>query len=430
MIVFLPNGEFLSEVSRSIEIARALAARGESVLFASRGGAYVHLVTDAGFELRALEPAIDRAAFTRFVRALSAMDGSEPLFLPDELEQAVAAEVALFRDVGAALVVTGFTLSAYISTRVAGVPLATDHGGAFVPPVLAHGLCPVPVNPPDPGMARLPAFIQRRLANRVPALLRKVTAPFDACADSLGVEGLPGMLALMCGDLTLVTESPAVLGLTAEQVEGWRPRWPFRLRSGTTFRLTGPLFARLDLEVPPAVDDFLAGDDPVVLLAPTSVEESYLRAMVEAARAAGTRILVAGTVHDVADLADERTMVAGILPNHEVMPRVAAVVTMGGQGSVQTAIASGTPLVGLPLHGEQELNVALAERLGMAVRMSPQRATTPALGDAIRRLLDDPSFSDAARSAARHYEGVDGAAGAADAIVAWLAARAAPAGQP
>ncbi|MFZ1490136.1 MAG: hypothetical protein WAS51_09350, partial [Ilumatobacteraceae bacterium] len=111
MIVLLPHCGFLSEVSRSIEIARALVARGAPVLFAARGGTYAHLVTDAGFTMRALEPAMDPASFAQFVRALSAMDGADPMFGDDELNRAVAAEVALFEEVGAKLAVTGFTLS-------------------------------------------------------------------------------------------------------------------------------------------------------------------------------------------------------------------------------------------------------------------------------------------------------------------------------
>ncbi len=427
MIVFLPHCGFLSEVSRSIEIARALVARGEPALFAARrGGSFAHLITDAGFELRELDPPADPADLARFVRALSAMDGAEPFFRDDEVERAVAAEATLFAKVGARLVVTGFTLSAYLSTRLAGVPLATDHGGAFVPPVLARRLCPAPVNPPDPGMAKLPAPVQRLLANRVPAFLRKVVEPLNTHADALGVERIPGMLGLMCGDLTLVTELPEVLGLSAADIEQWRPRWPFRVRTGTTFRCTGPLFAQLDVPVPPEVDAFLAADGPVVHLAPSSVEASYLRDLVTAAKTSGARLLVGATIHDVADLADERTLVTGVLPNHVVMPRAAAVVTMGGQGTVQTAMASGTPFVGLPLHGEQELNVAVAERLGAAIRMSPRDATTPALGVAIRRLLDEPQFAAAATAAAIRYDGVHGAGRAADAILGWLDATTAP----
>lgn len=424
MIAFLPHCAFLSEVSRAIEIARALRSRGEEVAFAARGGPYSHLIDEAGFAWTRLEPGMDDAGARTFLDALLDMGkGDRPFYEDAELAAAIDAEVAFLRSTGARMAVTGFALSAYVSARLAGVPLATEHGGSFVPPVLAHSLCPAPVNPPHPGLARLPAFLGRWLANRVPALISSPVAQLNRHADARGVERLSSLCSLMCGDLTLVTELPEVLGLPAEALEGWAPRWPFRLRSGTTFRWTGPLYARLDRPVPPEVDAFLAVDEPVVYVAPTSVSEVLLRAVIAGARTAGARILVAATVHDVRDLADERTCVAGVLPNHLVLPRVAAAVLMGGQGSVQTALAAGTPFVGLPYHGEQELNVAVAERLGMALRMSPAVAGTPALGTALRRLLDEPSFRRAGADAARLYAGVDGAARAADAILVYLDAQ-------
>jgi UDP:flavonoid glycosyltransferase YjiC (YdhE family) len=422
MIAFLPHCGFLSEVSRATRIAGALRSRGVPVVFAARGGPYAHLIDEAGFSWTRLRPALDGGGARRFLDALLSMGRTdEPFFEDEELRLAVDAEVAFLLEVGARAAVTGFTLSACLSTRIAGVPLVTDHGGSFVPPVLAHGLCPAPVHPPDPGMARLPTALQRWLANVVPALLKRSVAQLNRHADRLGVERLPGMMGLMCGDLTLVTEVPEVLGLPRDAVEGWRPRWPHRVRQGTTFRFTGPLYARLDRPVPAEVDAWLSAPGaPVVYLAPTSVHEPFLRALVSQARAAGVRLLVGATLHDVGDLADDQTFVAGVLPNHLVMPRVAAAVIMGGQGSVQTAMASGTPFVGLPYHGEQELNVAVAERLGMALRLAPPAATTPALPEALRRLLAEPAFSAAARRAARHYADVDGAAQAADALLAYL----------
>jgi UDP:flavonoid glycosyltransferase YjiC (YdhE family) len=421
MVVFMPHCGFLSEVSRAIAIAGALATRGVPVVFAARGGPYAHLVSAAGYPLHPLQPAIDDARARAFLDALLSMGGTdEPFFEPGELEAAVASEVGFLREVGAAMVVTGFTLSAYLSTRVVGVPLATDHGGVFVPPVLARGLCPAPVNPPAPGMARLPERLQRCLANTIPALVKAPVRQLNRHARELGVEPLPSMLSLMCGELTLVTELADVLGLDDDALTGWRPRWPYSIRSGTTFAATGPLYARLDVPIPEEVSAFLTEDEPVVYVSPTSVSEALLRSIVASARAVGRRVLVGATVHDVRDLADARTCVAGVLPNHLVMPRVAAAVIMGGQGSVQTAMASGTPFVGLPYHGEQELNVAVAERWGMALRVSPTDAGSSTLTRAIRRVVEEPSFTAAARRAAERYAGVDGAAGAAAAIVAAL----------
>lgn len=425
MILFLPNAAFLSEVSRAIEIARALQARGVPVAFGTRGGSYEHLVGAAGFTATRLDPAVTPRIEAGFLEAILAMGPrtGRDFYSDDELRAAVDSEVALIQTLGADLVVTGFTLSAYLSTRVAGVPLATDHGGSFVPPVLSHMLCPVAVNPPDPNLAKLPTGVQRWLANRAPAFIRGPVAQLNRHARERGVDTLPNMLALMCGDLTLVTELPQVLGLSAHDLQQWRPRWPLRVRTGTTFRFTGPLYARLDLPVPADVDVFLDGSDPVVYIALTSVTEAFLRSVVTSARASGHKILVAAATHQVSDLADDRTLIAGVLPNHTIMPRAAAAVIMGGQGSVQTAIASGTPFIGLPHHGEQELNVTVAERLGTAIRISPAHASTAALPQAITRLTTETHFATAATRAAAHYAGTDGGTLAADTIITWLQTR-------
>lgn len=427
MMLFLPNALFLSEVTRSIEIARALQARGLRVAFGTRGGSYAHLIETAGFAVTRLDPVVTPEMERDFLQAILAMGPrtGRDFYSDEELRAAVDAEVALIRSLGAELVVTGFTLSAYLSTQIAGVPLATDHGGSFVPPVLAHMLCPVAVNPPDPNLAKLPVPVQRWLSNRVPALIKGPVAQLNRHARDRGVQPLPSMLGLMCGDLTLVTDLPDVLGLSARDLEQWRPRWPLRVRAGTTFRYTGPLYARLDLPVPAAVDAFLDGDEPVVYVALTSVTEEFLRSVVVGTRASGHKVLVA-TTHDLSDLAGDRTVVAGVLPSHTIMPRVAAAVIMGGQGSVQTAIASGTPFVGLPYHGEQELNIAVAERLGMAIRMSPTAASTPALPEAIARLISETDFATSAASAAELYTVVDGGAVAANVIIDWLRARSSP----
>jgi UDP:flavonoid glycosyltransferase YjiC (YdhE family) len=421
-VVMLPQCAYLSEVSRALRIAQALEQRAATVVFASRGGTYAHLIEDAGYELHRLDPASTTQSEQRFLQAILSMGPrtSKDFFTDDELRTAVDSEVAFLREVGADVVVTGFTLSAYLSTKILGIPLATDHAGSYVPPVLAHSLCPAAVNPPDPRIAKLPSPVQKWMANRVPPLLRGPVKQLNRHARERGVGTLPGMLGLMCGDLTMVTELPAVLGLSTEALHEWTPRPPFRVPDGTTFRFTGPLFAHLDLPIPEDVDAFLDGPDPVVYVCPTSVTQAYLRSLVDGARAAGTKVLVGAGPHDVHDLADDRVLVAGVLPNHRVMPRVAAAVIMGGQGSVQTAIASGTPFVGLPYHGEQELNIAVAQRLGMAIRMKPEDAPTPALAGALHQLTTTPSYSESARRAAVHYEGVDGAATAADVMLEWL----------
>ena len=204
MIALLPHGAFLSEVSRAIEIAKALRARGTAVAFAARGGAYAHLIPAAGFDLHDLEPRANDQTDARFLEALLRMGPrtSTDFFTDEELRTSVQAELTFLRNVGAVAAVTGFTLSAYLSTRLAGIPLITDHGGAFVPPVLAKGLCPPAVNPPDPKLAKLPPRAQNWLANRAPAFIKSPVAQLNRHAAELGLAPMPGMMSLMCGDLT------------------------------------------------------------------------------------------------------------------------------------------------------------------------------------------------------------------------------------
>jgi UDP:flavonoid glycosyltransferase YjiC (YdhE family) len=420
MIILLPNCSFLSETSRMLAIARALDVRGEKVGIASHGGPYEHLLDEAGVRWHRLEPAMDLAAHRDLLDGLLSLGGAyKPMYAQDFVRAAVTAEAAYLRESGARMAVIGFNLPSYVSSRVAGVPLATSHGGLYVPPVLERGLCPVPVNPPRPEFGKLPKVIQRWLANCVPFWLKAPTRELNRVADEFGVERVPSFMALLCGDLTLVNEIPEVLGIPRAELEGWRPRRR-ALRPSTRLRYTGPLFAMLDQPVPERVEVFLAGPEPVVYVSPTSVSAEFLRTLVTAVRAAGARVLLSATMHEVRDLEGDGVLVERILPNHRVMPRVAAAVIMGGQGSVQTAMVSGTPFVGLPLQGEQEFNVHLAERLGMAIRLSPSAAGTPALTQAVRRLLDEASFREAAAKVRNLYSGTDGAAGAAQAIITYL----------
>jgi UDP:flavonoid glycosyltransferase YjiC (YdhE family) len=255
--------------------------------------------------------------------------------------------------------------------------------------------------------------------NHVPRWIKAPVKDLNRIAGELGVQGVPSFMALMCGDLTMVTELPEILGIPRDDLETWRP-WRRRLWPTTTFRYTGPLFATLDRPVPPRVETFLSADGPVVYLAPTSVSAELLRELIGAVSAAGTRVLVGATIHDVRDLESERVMIEGVLPNHQIMPRVTACVIMGGQGSVQTAMTAGTPFVGMPYHGEQELNVALAEAHGVAIRLSPRDAGTPQMTEAVRRLLDDPRFRANAQKVKALYAGVDGADGCARAILEYV----------
>jgi UDP:flavonoid glycosyltransferase YjiC (YdhE family) len=420
VVALLPNCGFLSETSRMRAIAQALARHGARPVIASHGGPYENVLGEPGVSWQKVAPVMTAAEHRGFLDAILSLGGQNlPFYADGFLRAAVQAEAALFAQTGAVMAVTGFNLVSYLSTRLARIPLATAHGGSFVPPVLDWGLCPAPVNPPMPSMSRLPTVMQRWLANHVPRWLKAPVRQLNRIADEFGIPHLPGFMALMCGDLTMVTDVPEVLGVPSDDLQRWQP-WRGRQWRSTTFRYTGPLFATLDVPVSPRVEAFLRGSGACVYVAPTSVDAQFLRALVGAVAASGARVLVGATIHDLRDVESARVMVEGVLPNHVVMKRVAAGVIMGGQGSVHTAMACGMPFVGMPHHGEQELNVALAEAQGVAIRVSPRRAGTPDMTTAVMRLVAEPQFRRNAERVRQHYDGIDGADGCARAILEYL----------
>lgn len=423
----MPNAGFLSEVSRMLRLAEALRARGEPVALATHGGPYLPQLQASGLPLTVLEPVTTRERYEAYLRDLCQI-GRPGVRLqpPEEVRASVTAETAFLRRVGARAVVIGFTLTAYLSSRVAGVPLVASHGGSYVPPLFERGLAPAPVTMPIPHTEWLPAPLKRWMANHGASRMRDPVVFLNTVARELGVEPVPTLGALMLGDLTLVTDVPEVLGVPEAEMQAWRPRSTRQFRAGTRLVYSGPLFARLPLPVPETIRPFLDGSRPTACVVLSSSNATFLRGVVQQVRAAGLRVIVGATIHDHGPNDDPDVVVAGVMPNHEVLPKVDLAVCMGGQGTVQTCMTSGTPFVGIPLHPEQELNVALAERQGAALRLAPRHATGPAMTAAVRRLLSEPSFKAGALRAQRHYAGIDGAARGAEAMLSWLAERPVP----
>ncbi len=419
MICLLPNCCFLSETSRMLEIYGALRARGADVRVATHGGTYEWALGAAGvpYDLLGAPMSAERCAtFVQSVPGIGAPDQS--MWSDDELRAYVQAEVAYFREQDVQVAVTGWTLTALLSTRVAEIPIVTEHAGSFLPPLFERRMLPAPSGPVGLPLERwLPQPVRRWLFNLGAARLMIYTDGFNRIAAELGVDGLPSFPALLLGDLTLVTDVPEVLGIASPELRAWVPRDPGRYRPTPRLRYTGPLYAKLPVPVADRVDRFLAGPRPIVYVAVTSSQATLVRQIVTALRELDVRILVAATVHGLGDLNDEQVLVGEVLPSHEIMPRVDLAVISGGQGSVQTALASGLPFIGVPLQPEQDANVFFAQRQRAARLLTPKAAGSARLAKAAQQMLADPGYRDNARRVQAIFAATDGAGAAADAIL-------------
>jgi len=104
------------------------------------------------------------------------------------------------------------------------------------------------------------------------------------------------------------------------------------------------------------------------------------------------------------------------VPQLALLPHVDAVVCHAGQNTVSEALAHGRPLVVTPIKDDQGLIATQVVNAGAGLRVRWGRLRTADLQAAIRRVLAEPSFGEAAARIQRSFVEAGGAARAADLV--------------
>lgn len=399
-ILFCPVTFNLAETTRMIEVARALDP-GHTPLFMGYEDDYVPLITDAGFDYIACQPAWsteerDQAMAFDQGRALRSP------FTRGLVAARVTVERRLIRAHRAAAVVTGSNLTSFLSARAEKVPL----------------LFPVPfaLTEAQVSQTRRMGFVpgDGRIAKTMDAAAtaafrwvytRAPLAPkaFTTVAKMNGAPPLRTVGSLLTADHNLLTEMPwEVAGFTLPP----------------NFERVGPIFAHIDAPIPDIIHELAANDRPLVYLAlGSSANRDLARAAAEQLGALDVDV-VAPIRHYLraGDALPPNVHATDLLPAHKLGGLVDAAVLHGGQGTVQTACATGVPFVGMGLQPEQTWHVRLCEERGNAIAVRPKDVRTPAFLDAVRRVLTDPAIRDAALDVRTAYAHEDGAAASARVI--------------
>jgi UDP:flavonoid glycosyltransferase YjiC (YdhE family) len=191
-------------------------------------------------------------------------------------------------------------------------------------------------------------------------------------------------------DLDMLTSAPHVT-LTPAELEG-----------PGAGALAQAVRFREDAEPPHPLPDWWNGSDwPLVYLTFGSVAPTMdffpglYRDALDALALLPVRVLVTvGRERDPRELAPvaPNVHVARWVPQADVMPHADVIVCHGGSGTVRTALCSGVPAVVVPLFADQPYNGRRVEQLGAGIALEG----VSGLGDAVRRLLGEPSYRDAA----------------------------------
>jgi UDP:flavonoid glycosyltransferase YjiC (YdhE family) len=191
--------------------------------------------------------------------------------------------------------------------------------------------------------------------------------------------------------------------------------------------LTGPLYAGNDSKLDEDIAAFLTkGPGPSILVTMgSSGTEEFLFEAIKALKLdpedRWTVVVLASK--SICSIEKANEIAAGyprLLITDRFIPSPAAnaladlIVTHGGQGTVQCALAAGKPLVGVALQVEQQTNLDNAMNAGAGIRVQKQFWNAENIRSTVLTVLKDPTYTAKARLLAETLNSMDGAKMAAE----------------
>lgn len=395
-----------------LAVARRLRERGHQVVFvcsaATRAAA---AVAAEGFRLERLRPALGTLGLLLLPWTSGFLEtfAAATLFTRG-LRHYARGVGGLLDALSGAVVVADFTFpGAFLAAESRGVPWAAIyHAGLSFPgpgvPPFGSGL---PIGAAPGRLLRAAAdHLERSIAGDLAAACRRF--------------GLPASGKSM---LSRPASPWLNLVLTAEACEAARDPLP------PSAHFVGPCIDR-GRPQPPFPFERLRDDRAKVLVSMGTVFNSrpaLFRRLLQAFPDGAPQLVVsAGASYPRlrgAPLPDG-TILVETAPQLELLQRVDAFVSHGGNNSVNEALAAGVPLLVIPVGGEQGDNASRVVHLGAGLRADRRRADRDELREKVSRLLAEASFRRRARELAQALQATDGIASSAELLERLAATRA------
>lgn len=292
------------------------------------------------------------------------------------------------------------TLAPTLAAERAGVPLATLIPHIY--PVVEPGLpfFAIGLRPPRTGFGRRLWRAGHDRALRVG--LEQGRRDLNVQRARLDLPPIDRFHGGISPDLALVATYPQL-----EYPRHWPPG--VEITGPMTFELPHP-----EIELPP-------GDDPLVLIAPSTAHDSDNHLVRTALAAlADEPVRVVATTNRVKPLrpidVPANAALVEWLSYSQLMPAASLVISHGGHGTVARALGAGTPVLVCPIIGDMSETAMRVAWAGAGLSL-PWRLCRPApLRWAARRLLHEPSFAAKAEAIAAWGRDNDGAARGAELV--------------
>ncbi len=380
---FFSYGHNLGDFTRALETAKGMKATGAQVKFFNHGGIHNHMITKAGIESEDLHPELswEQHQIIMDINRYKAPVGTPLPVTKDDWIKMAEADLKAFEDYKPDGVYAGLNLSCMISGPYAKLPMVTQVPTVNCPAFIHQELYDMPNTMERTFFMRyvLPGFIKRKIMKKV--LLRDSAkaslTSFNDARNHFGLKPIYNIVDLVRGDITLLPDMPVLSRLPEEL-----------LTPG--YYYTGPIFSMMDIPVPDEVKKVFSrpGTNVFCSLGSSGFPET-LKLVINALKEQEDFNIVCSTttILKPEDLGPntERFYASEFLPAHLVNEMADVAVTHGGQGTIQTAVWAGTPVVGIGFQAEQQANIDGIAKAGMAIRIPLYELTAKRIVKSVKK---------------------------------------------
>jgi MGT family glycosyltransferase len=139
-----------------------------------------------------------------------------------------------------------------------------------------------------------------------------------------------------------------------------------------------------------------SGDTPLIVVSFSTTfqdQQPILQRVMDALGHLPVRgfVTIGPTLDEEAFQPPPNVTLARFVPHNKLFPNAAIVVTHAGHGTVIRALANGVPLLCLPMGRDQNGNAVRVVGRGCGIALSP-KSSEKKIGDALRTLLDNPTY--------------------------------------
>ncbi len=397
-IVVMPDGNWLSHVSRPLEIAKALRKLGGyHILFAGEG-AYMQLPKECGFEVR---PALtlDPDHVMRCSRS-----GRANWWDYSSLAAHVKADLDIFRQEKPDLVLGDFRLSLSTSCELAEIPLAVTLNAAWTDYYSAQEQAPEHL--------WVTRVLGRRLTTHLlpwvkHAILRFDSRPFRKYRREHGLAPRHNIWDVWRGDLNLIVDTPNY-GPTDNLPD--------------SFQYIGPIVWQPNIAPPPWLER-LDPDRPTIYFTMGSTGYShFFELAIELFGDSEYQGVMTTAGMMQFDKLPDNFFAVDYAPGAALMKKSDVVVCQGGNGTIYQALGHGVPIIGIPTMHDQEFNLDRVVALGAGIHLSDLSFQPEHLEQAVHDVLANNSYREGARRQQVVLKQFDGPRAGARAIDSFMSA--------